>query len=405
MSVQVRRGPQPLPLTLVLRQHGTLIRQGAIGDGLWLVESGALRVATISDAGHELVIDVLGPGHGAGEPAGVPSPVTVRALRPCRLCPVSGRAAADLLTTRAHRAAALAADLAWLDVRTRDRAAARGSLAAVRPSGRRRQAHPAAPHAGRGGGARRNHPGVGEPGAPRDGGRRRHPRRRARPLRRADAVPARSMMEADRPERLTACIARCLASVMSDDDAYGPSTYGDRIAGVYDEMYPVVPTAPDVASDGRLPGVARRRGAGARAGDRDRQGGDPARRGRRRRPRHRRVGGDGRAVASETGRRGDPGHDRRLPRLLARYDVHGDLRPVQHVLRAAHPGRSGDVLPNGRPTPHARRRLRDGGVRVRSHLLRPRSARIGHSRSTRTGSRSTSRSTTPSRSGATVNTW
>ncbi len=119
MSVQVRRGPQPLPLTLVLRQHGTLIRQGAIGDGLWLVESGALRVATISDAGHELVIDVLGPGHGAGEPSDVPSPVTVRALRPCRLSPVSGRAAADLLTTRAHRAAALAADLAWLDVRTR----------------------------------------------------------------------------------------------------------------------------------------------------------------------------------------------------------------------------------------------------------------------------------------------
>ena len=49
----------------------------------------------------------------------MPSPVTVRALRPCRLGPVSGRAAADLLTTRAHRAAALAADLAWLDVTRR----------------------------------------------------------------------------------------------------------------------------------------------------------------------------------------------------------------------------------------------------------------------------------------------
>ena len=120
VSVQVRRGPQPLPLTLVLRQHGTLIRQGAIGDGLWLVESGALRVAIISDAGHELVIDVLGPGHGAGEAerraiAGDrPSAPSMPTL-PRRL----GRAAADLLTTRAHRAAALAADLAWLDVRTR----------------------------------------------------------------------------------------------------------------------------------------------------------------------------------------------------------------------------------------------------------------------------------------------
>ncbi len=35
---------------------------------------------------------------------------------------------------------------------------------------------------------------------------------------------------------------------MSDEDPYGPSTYGDRIAGVYDEMYPVVPSAPDVAA-------------------------------------------------------------------------------------------------------------------------------------------------------------
>ena len=100
MSVQVRRGPQPLPLTLVLRQRGTLIRQGVPGDGVWRVESGALRVSVVSGAGHELVLDVLGPGHGAGEPVGVPSPVTVRALRPCRLSPADPWAAADLLTTR-----------------------------------------------------------------------------------------------------------------------------------------------------------------------------------------------------------------------------------------------------------------------------------------------------------------
>lgn len=35
---------------------------------------------------------------------------------------------------------------------------------------------------------------------------------------------------------------------MDDDDGYGPSTYGDRIAEVYDERYPVVPSAPDVAT-------------------------------------------------------------------------------------------------------------------------------------------------------------
>jgi SAM-dependent methyltransferase len=36
--------------------------------------------------------------------------------------------------------------------------------------------------------------------------------------------------------------------MVSDHDAYGPSTYGDRIAEVYDEIYPVVPSAPDVAT-------------------------------------------------------------------------------------------------------------------------------------------------------------
>jgi CRP-like cAMP-binding protein len=104
---------------VVLRQQATFVRQGAPGEGVWLVESGALRVGQVSDEGNELLLDVLGPGQGVGEPPGVLSPVTVRALRPCRLAPVSSRAAADLLVTRAHRAAALAADLAWLDVRAR----------------------------------------------------------------------------------------------------------------------------------------------------------------------------------------------------------------------------------------------------------------------------------------------
>lgn len=115
----VRTSFQPLPLTVVLRQHAALVRQGAPGEGLWLVISGALRVAQVSDDGRELVLDVLGPGQGVGEPPGSISPVTVRALRPCRLAPVSPRAAADLLIARAHRAAALAADLAWLGVRAR----------------------------------------------------------------------------------------------------------------------------------------------------------------------------------------------------------------------------------------------------------------------------------------------
>lgn len=112
-------GLQPLPLTVILRQGSTLVRQGAPSEGLWLLSSGALRMAQVSRDGRELLLDVLGVGDGVGEPPGMISPATVRALRPCRLVPVAPRAAADLLTARAHRAAALAADLAWLDVRGR----------------------------------------------------------------------------------------------------------------------------------------------------------------------------------------------------------------------------------------------------------------------------------------------
>ena len=112
-------GPQPLPLTVVLRSGAALLYQGQTGDGLWLLRSGAMRASTITTDGRDLTIDVLGPGDLAGEPAGIASLTTLRALRRTRLRPVDQGAAADLLATRAHRAAGLAAELAWLDVRER----------------------------------------------------------------------------------------------------------------------------------------------------------------------------------------------------------------------------------------------------------------------------------------------
>jgi SAM-dependent methyltransferase len=49
--------------------------------------------------------------------------------------------------------------------------------------------------------------------------------------------------------QLTARIVGCLASAMSDrDEGYGPSTYGDRIADVYDEIYPEAPHGGDVST-------------------------------------------------------------------------------------------------------------------------------------------------------------
>jgi CRP-like cAMP-binding protein len=103
----------------VLRNGAALIHQGQVGDGLWLVGSGALRSSMITADGRDLTLEVLGPGDLAGEPEGVASATTLRALRRTRLRPAEPRAAADLLAARAHRAAALAADLAWLGVRER----------------------------------------------------------------------------------------------------------------------------------------------------------------------------------------------------------------------------------------------------------------------------------------------
>ena len=48
---------------------------------------------------------------------------------------------------------------------------------------------------------------------------------------------------------LTLTSRNCLAGEMSDhDDRYGPATYGDRIAGVYDEIYAEAPNTGDIAT-------------------------------------------------------------------------------------------------------------------------------------------------------------
>jgi CRP/FNR family transcriptional regulator, cyclic AMP receptor protein len=109
---------EPLPL-LVLRPGHTPVHQGEPGRGLYVVESGLLRAVAVSSDGHELVLDLLGPGDLVGELEGSRAACTVRALRPTRLRPVASADAAALLAARARRAAALACDLAWHDVSTR----------------------------------------------------------------------------------------------------------------------------------------------------------------------------------------------------------------------------------------------------------------------------------------------
>ena len=118
MAERLPRPYQPLPLMAVRRgQH--VVRQGESFAGAWVVKSGALLASAVLDNGHVLALDVLGPGDLVGEPDGAPAECGVRALRPGRLRKVRLNESADLSAARARRIAALARDLAWLDVSTR----------------------------------------------------------------------------------------------------------------------------------------------------------------------------------------------------------------------------------------------------------------------------------------------
>jgi len=110
--------PQPLPL-IAVRGGQQVVRQGEPGLGPWVVASGALLATAVSPDGRVLALDVLGPGDLVGEPDGCAAESGVRALRASQLAPVDARSIAPLVAARARRAAALARDLAWLDVQDR----------------------------------------------------------------------------------------------------------------------------------------------------------------------------------------------------------------------------------------------------------------------------------------------
>ena len=116
MAERLPREHEPLPLTLAVARGRVVVRQGEACAGLWAVEAGAMFASAVASDGHGLALDVLGPGDAVGEPEGLPSAVTVLALRPCRLRPVRPREAPALLAARAVRAAELACRLAWLRV-------------------------------------------------------------------------------------------------------------------------------------------------------------------------------------------------------------------------------------------------------------------------------------------------
>jgi CRP/FNR family transcriptional regulator, cyclic AMP receptor protein len=115
MLQRPRGAVEPLPL-LVLRPGQTPVRQGEGCPGVWVVETGILRAFVVAPDGRELALDLVVPGDPVGEPAGLPSPCTVVALRPVRLRVASPDAVPGLLAARGRRLAELACNLAWLDV-------------------------------------------------------------------------------------------------------------------------------------------------------------------------------------------------------------------------------------------------------------------------------------------------
>lgn len=120
-------GLRPPPLEIAVRAGGVVVRQGEPAPPMRIVTHGAFMVEVLRHDGRRLVLDVLGPGDGAGGPGdgidtdeeGRLAQATVRALRPGRLRVIESGEAVSLLVRRAERTARLAADLAWFDVPTR----------------------------------------------------------------------------------------------------------------------------------------------------------------------------------------------------------------------------------------------------------------------------------------------
>ena len=107
-----------LPLTMVIRAGSEPARQGEPCAGMLVVETGVMLSSSVTDDGRRLG-ELLGPGDVVGGPDGVASPVTVRALRVCRLRPAPPHERPALLAVRTARAFALAHELAWIGVAER----------------------------------------------------------------------------------------------------------------------------------------------------------------------------------------------------------------------------------------------------------------------------------------------
>lgn len=118
-----------------LRRHDTdetLMRQGGPSDCLYVLVEGRARVTVVDTEGHELLLDLLGPGDTAGELSvidGAPRSATVSALEPGRSLRIPAPQFVGFLERRPRVAVALLQVLAG---RLRDSDESRLRMAAER---------------------------------------------------------------------------------------------------------------------------------------------------------------------------------------------------------------------------------------------------------------------------------
>lgn len=119
VAVAQRAREQPLPLSSSVAAGGVLVRQGEPYGGAWTLVSGAFLAICVDDDGRVFAPDVFGSGDVVGGIDGRGSPWTLRALRRTVITPATALDVSRFAERHRVRVAAVACDLAWLDVAMR----------------------------------------------------------------------------------------------------------------------------------------------------------------------------------------------------------------------------------------------------------------------------------------------
>jgi CRP-like cAMP-binding protein len=119
VAMAQRAPEQPLSLSSTIMAGGVLVRQGETCGRAWVVVSGGFLATCVDDDGRVFAPDVFGADDVVGGSDGRGSPWTLRALRRTVITPATALDVNRFAERHRVRVAAIACDLAWLDVATR----------------------------------------------------------------------------------------------------------------------------------------------------------------------------------------------------------------------------------------------------------------------------------------------